>query len=297
MMIARAGHARRRFASSLLVAVSLAGGVSEAREAALGPRTPRRAAAFATMPTREAPAILELRYHTLDRARPRATPVDFEAFQGITLRAPLIAGITSVGADTLSFGSGMLVCSEVPRRWTKRCRGRVVEEEPVILNLHPPTTAELNLTRPFARGVQPTSLAGVLEIGHRMLYGIEPEPVLQFQLKREMLAFLASLTQDSRILSAAIAIEPTSSIRAIAEAQVTDRERIRATYVEIEGYEVFTIPAPLSTEVALAGTGALLFGTGIFGQKMLHGALGDALAIRPQPWPLGIQIGGTFLSP
>jgi hypothetical protein len=288
---------RRCFASLIFVTVMLAGAVSQAEEAASRSMSARRGRAFVTMASKEAPAILDLRYHTLDRTRVHAARVELTAFRGVILRPSLIAQIASAGTDTLSFGSGMVVCSEIPRAWMKRCRGRV-EEAPPIPDRRRLTTAELNLTRSLALAAQAASGRGALAIGHTMLYGIEPEPLLEFELRREMLVFLARIVQDSRVLSAALALEPTSSIRAIAEAQASDRERVRATYVEIEGYEVVAAERPSpSTEMALAGTGALLFGSGLFGQKLLHGSLGDALAIRPQPWPLGLQIGGIFRVP
>jgi hypothetical protein len=117
-----------------LAMVMLGGGVSEA--------APVRERIGMSVASHEAPAILDLRYHALDRTRVRAAHLDFTAFQGVTLQAPLIAQIASTGGGALSFGSGMLVCAEVPRAWMYRCRGRVYDG-PVILDLHRPTTAEL----------------------------------------------------------------------------------------------------------------------------------------------------------
>jgi hypothetical protein len=263
----------------VLTLVTLAGGPAAAQGTL---RAPART-------WREAPAILDLQYRTIDRAGDRA---DLGPFRGVTLRAPLVHQPASVGPDTLTFGSGMMVCPRAPRK----CR-RIAVAAPAFLDLHGPTTAELNVTRANTIAAHEASQRATLIVGYTMLYGIEPEPVLEFELKREMLLFLAKMLQDSRVVSAALAIEPTSSIRAIREAQLADRERLQGTYVEIEDYEVVTATASVPVMVALAGTGAGLFGAGLFGQKMLHGALGDALAIRPQPWPLGLQIGGKFLSP
>ena len=248
---------------AVLTLVTLAGGSAEAQGTF---RAPARA-------WREAPAILDLQYHALDRAGDRA---DLGAFRGVTLRAPLVHQIASVGPDTLSFGSGMMVCPMAPRK----CR-TIAVAAPAFLDPRRPTTAELNVVRANTIAAREASQRATLLVGYTMLYGIEPEPVLEFELKRELLLVLAKTLQDSRIVSAAIAIEPTSSVRGIQEAELADRERLQGTYVEIEGYEVTTTTAPLPVMVALAGTGAGLFGAGLFGQKMLHGALGDALANPP----------------
>ena len=131
-----------------------------------------------------------------------------------------------------------------------------------------------------------------------MFYGIEPEPALRFELKREMLLLLARVSGQGLISRAAAGLSPTSSIRALAVSEETDRERVRATFIQIEE---FRGPNPLVTPMAVQGAyaaaGGALFWSGLLGEKLLHHALGDAFVIHPQLWPPGIQVKGSFAVP
>jgi hypothetical protein len=196
----------------------------------------------------------------------------------------------------------VLVCSSLPRTPKEPCHQlvgvKVGFDALPFLDMREHTAEEMALTRSLERGARTASRRRFAALRPAMLYGIEPEPILQFQLKREMLVLLAKVTDEARILRAATSIEPTSSIRAVAESQNLDRTRARATYVEIEGLMGDTPRATtLTAQFAYASAGAALFAGGILGEKLLHGALEDTFCIHPQPWPPGIRISGTFGSP
>jgi len=193
------------------------------------------------------------------------------------------------------------VCADLPGSPTTRCREHVAvtvtvdEPPPAFSDTIRRFIAERNLTRSLAQGIKRDSARRWLEARPVMHYGIEPEPFVQVQLKREMLVLLARITGEGAIGRAATGVSPGSSIRVFAEAEQLEWSSARATFIQIEE---FRGPNPLVTAMAAqAGFGALggaLFWGGLFGEKMLHGALGDALVIHPQAWPPGIQIKGSF---
>jgi hypothetical protein len=158
------------------------------------------------------------------------------------------------------------------------------------------TAAELYLARSLERGTRAAALRRALDAPLGAIrYGVRSEPLLQFQMKRELLLLLARVTGESRLTRAAMSLRPTSSLRGIEEGLALEGSRVRATYVAIEELlaprEMVT---SMSTHAAFASSGALLFGSAIAAQKLLHGALGDRLSIYPLPWPTGFSISGRF---
>jgi hypothetical protein len=195
------------------------------------------------------------------------------------------------------------VCADASDRPLGGCRAPVdvvvtLPDEPP----HPSSIEGGRLAQNRARALEREVRAAAERRRHLprpvMLYGIEPEPAGQFQLKREMLFLLARVSGQGLIGRAAVGLGPISSLRAVAESEALEGTRVRATYLQIEE---FRGPNPLVNSLAVQGAyaaaGGALFWAGLLGEKLLHGALGDALAIHPQVWPPGIQIKGSFSSP
>jgi hypothetical protein len=210
----------------------------------------------------------------------------------------------SMHHDTGEAPSGDVeVCVEMPRTPRDRCRASVsvtvaLGEAPEAPDFGRRAVTEMNLVHSIERGVAAAAQRRRRAARPVMLYGIEAEPVLQFQLKREMLVLLARLTRQGAIGRAAIGLTPTSSIRSIAESQALERTRDRATFIQIEEFGgANPLATPRTTQAAFAALGASLFWGGFAGEKLLHGALGEAFVIHPQPWPPGIEIKGSFELP
>jgi hypothetical protein len=137
-------------------------------------------------------------------------------------------------------------------------------------------------------------------IGARIpiLYGIEDEPLKQFQLKQEILVALAKLSGDSRVMAAALGLAPGSTLRAFAGREEPPETSVRGTYVEIEELRGQNPLVPtVAQELMFGSVGAGLFVIGAGTHALVRramGDLGDNLQIHPQPWPPGLLVKGTF---
>lgn len=156
--------------------------------------------------------------------------------------------------------------------------------------------AELRLMKSIERGtvaaIKLDFLTAPLTV---MRYGILAEPRRQFQLKRDMLLFVGKLTGQAGFARAAVSLRPTTSFRGITEALALERSRNRATFLDIvELLGSGPLVSSRATSAAFALAGGALFGSGIGVHRLLHGALGDALSVYPQPWPPGIRMSGKF---
>jgi hypothetical protein len=130
---------------------------------------------------------------------------------------------------------------------------------------------------------------------YQLRYGVEPELPAQTELRREIFFFLASLTGESSLRRAATSAPSSLTIRAVVDGEAEDRERRRATFVEIEELKG---PSPRPTSAgargAFASAGALLFASGIAGARLVSTT---TTLVVPQPWPAGLRISGTFELP
>lgn len=69
----------------------------------------------------------------------------------------------------------------------------------------------------------------------------------------------------------------------------------RATLSEIEERQGIThLVASPAAQIAYASSGAGLFAAGVVATKVLPVSLGSWVTVAPQPWPVGIQISGSF---
>lgn len=195
------------------------------------------------------------------------------------------------------------VCVQVAQAPRKPCPARVgvtvaLDTRPAPLDFTKRAIAEQNRVRSIDRGVQAHAERRRLAARPTMFYGIEPEPALQFQLKREMLLLAATVSGQALISRAAAGLSPTSSIRAFAVMDDSDHERLRATFLQIEEFRgPNPLVTPMAVQEAYAAAGGACFFSGLLGEKLLHHALGDAFVIHPQIWPPGIQIKGSFAVP
>ena len=210
-------------------------------------------------------------------------------------RGPLARQTEPVGDVT--------VCVQMAQAPRKPCAARVgvtvaLDTRPVPLDFTQRATAEQNRVHAIDRGVRAHAERRRLAARPTMFYGIEPEPVLQFELKREMLLLLATVSGQSLISRAAAGLSPTSSIRAFAVSEENDRERVRATFIQVEDFRgPNPLVTPMAVQEAYAAAGGALFWSGLLGEKLLHHALGDAFVIHPQIWPPGMQVKGSFAVP
>jgi hypothetical protein len=157
---------------------------------------------------------------------------------------------------------------------------------------------ERNSDELLAREIQEIARLRLLHTRIDMLYGVEGEPEEQYRLRREAFVFLATLSGDSRVLTAARGMGPSSSIRQFSEIDAARLWSRWATYVQVE--EVMGTAALSTTllqEMRYASLGASLFMVGSISHSFLVKAMGhnsDMLAIHPQPWPPGVTIRGSF---
>lgn len=197
-------------------------------------------------------------------------------------------------------GGRVVVCVDLLRTPRAQCRrdvGVMIGRDhlPAIPDFSRHAVTERNLILAIERGIGALAERRRVAARPAMLYGIELEPVFQLRLRREMLVVLARLTEQGAIGRAAAGLRPSQTIRAFVEGEALERTRDRATYLQIEDFKGSNpLRTPLTTQGAFAALGASFFGSGIAAQRLLRGALGDALVIHPQPWPPGIEIGGTF---
>jgi hypothetical protein len=168
---------------------------------------------------------------------------------------------------------------------------------PSLVDVHRIQTEE-NTAEAVKREILAAARLRTLGAQIPILYGIEGEPLKQFELKREILVGLARLSGDSRVMTAALGVGPSSTLRAFVEGDFIPETRVRGTYVEIEDLRGENPLVPtVAQELTFASIGAGLFGLGagthaVFRRAM--GAYGDNLQIHPQPWPPGVTIKGSF---
>lgn len=126
--------------------------------------------------------------------------------------------------------------------------------------------------------------------------GIEPEPVLEFQSKSELLGLLADVTDEPsfRRTSQAAAIPHVERIRGVQNVVDLEKQAKRGTYVEIEEFQGNETNVA-STSVAMIAGGTLLGGALIIDAMIPDpDSSGRYLNPRPKFWYPGIRIKGQF---
>lgn len=172
----------------------------------------------------------------------------------------------------------------------------LARRELTSLDLGAPTRDERTLSRSLEHGAWLSSKRRFSGAHLAMaLNGYEPEYLLKYQLKRELLFFAAKLTGESSLRRAATTLTRGATLRALIEMEALERSRARATYVQIEewrGYDVAYLRANIRPpDATFATIGAALLGTGAVLRRV------TPLPIQPQMWPPGIQVSGTFSIP
>jgi hypothetical protein len=195
----------------------------------------------------------------------------------------------------------VLLCPEV--RVGPECEDKVevsvVVDSPVVDRMpRHATSAEWNRRKKLDRWPR------VIEEHLRMLEharapmeaGVEPEPVLEWQVKHELLEALVDLTGERSIrrTSQNQSIPQVERIRGVQNVVDLERAHRRATYIEIEefkGNENDTTNGPL----AMLG-GFALMGTGIALDVAIDDPPKDMPHVNPRPkfWHPGIRLKGRF---
>lgn len=126
-----------------------------------------------------------------------------------------------------------------------------------------------------------------------MQNGFEPAAIVEPEFRREILVFLADVLGERSLRSAGTQLPRINTIRAMAEVQALEESHRRATYIQTEEFKgndesITTAPAMLAGTVLL-GTGLVFARVGDFTEGEP-----DSVRIRPQVWPPGIRINGTF---
>jgi hypothetical protein len=126
--------------------------------------------------------------------------------------------------------------------------------------------------------------------------GLEPEPVLEFQSKSELLGLLADLTDEPslRRSSQSAAMPHVERIRGVQAIVDLERQAARGTYIEIEEFQ--------GNETGLGSTtGAMIAGGTLLGGALVIDAVvddpdksGRYINPRPKFWYPGIRLKGQF---
>ena len=218
------------------------------------------------------------------RSQEPAAPLDSE-------RAPSSRSPVDLGLRRGEPEDTLFLCKEVT---PSSCRGVVAipalsSREPQIEGWR--TEADRAAARVVERGPKANKVARK-KSGPRapMQNGFEPEAIVEPEFRREILLFLANLTGEQSLRRAGKQLPRLATIRALAETQALEDAHRRATYIEIED---FAGPEKTITTPPAMVAGGVLLGTGAIFARVLHGAQGD-VRIRPQLWPPGIRIHGTF---
>lgn len=126
--------------------------------------------------------------------------------------------------------------------------------------------------------------------------GIEPEPVLEFQSKSELLGLLADVTDEPsfRRSSQSAAIPHVERIRGVQAIVDLERQAARGTYIEIEEFQG-NETGTARTSVAMVAGGTLLGGALVV-DAMVSDPDKSGRYINPRPkfWYPGIRIKGQF---
>jgi hypothetical protein len=127
--------------------------------------------------------------------------------------------------------------------------------------------------------------------------GIEPEPILEFQSKSELLSLLADLTDEPSLRRSsqnAIAIPHAERIRGVQAIVDLERQAARGTYLEIEEFQGNETGTGSTTAAMVAG-GTLLGGALVIDAMVDDPDKGGRyLTPRPKFWYPGIRLKGQF---
>jgi len=212
-----------------------------------------------------------------------------DAEQVTSLRSPLHVGLRGAPEETI------FLCKDVT---PSSCRGVVAipalsGREPRLEGSQWRTESDREAARVMQQGPKATKIARK-KAGPRapMQNGFEPAAIVEPEFRREILLFLASLTGDLSLRREGRQLPRIATIRALAETQALADAHRRATYIEIEDFKgpdkTITTPPAMVAGAVLLGTGAVA--------RLRGGGSGepDAVLLRPQLWPPGIRIKGTF---
>jgi hypothetical protein len=155
---------------------------------------------------------------------------------------------------------------------------------------------ERSLSRSLDREARAAVQRRFLDLPWTAPYGIEMESAAQLERRRQVFYGLAKLTGDSRFLRVVSTDPAPLGDRSLREIDAQIRARRRASFVEIEEAKGVArhYTSPIA-EAAAASGGALLFVGGTLGTRSFPALISrDRLFARPQPWPTGITLGGSF---
>jgi hypothetical protein len=158
---------------------------------------------------------------------------------------------------------------------------------------------ERSLSRSLMREARAAAQRRFLSLPWTAPYGIEMETAAQVEVRRQVFYGLARITGESRLLRVVSTDPAPLGDRALREIETQIRMRRRGSFVELEEVKGnarhYISPA---AEATAASAGALLCAGGMLGAKLLPALIPrDRLVVRPQPWPTGVTLGGTFDQP
>ena len=222
-------------------------------------------------------------------ARSQGLPPPPDAERATSPRSPADLRLRGAPEETI------FLCKEVT---PSACRGVVAipmrsGSEPRIEGSRWRTEPDRKTARVVEHGPSAVKLRRIRPGRAPMQNGFEPEPLVELELRREILVFLAEVTGERSLRRAGTQLPRISTIRAIADMNALERARRRATYIQTEDFK--GNDKSITTPTAMLAGGILLASGATIDRLILdEPGEGARAKIKPQLWPPGIRIKGRF---